>query len=380
MPRMAASARSDAARHPATFEWQDDVTERKRKAVIADIAAAAGVSTATVSRAINTPSMVRPELRERVQEALRLLGYVPHGAARALASRRTRSVGVLVPTLSTSIFARGVEALQNRLGEAGYSLLVANSQYDLDKELVETRALLERGVDGLVLVGNERVSETRSLLRQSGLPVVVTYVSEGADGLPAVGIDNYRCTYELTRYLFDLGHRQFGVVSSPFGSNDRIRARRQGILTCLEHRDAAIPQSGILEVPYTMESGREALRHLLRSHPAMTALVCTTDVLAIGAIAEAKDLGLDVPGDLSIAGFDDLEFASYLDPALTTVRVPTERIGEMAADLLLGLMQSRVVAPRSELEGELIIRRSTGTPRSGGELAPHLLEKGGARR
>lgn len=341
----------------------------KRRAVIADIAAAAGVSTATVSRAINTPWMVRPELRERVQEALRLLGYVPDGAARALASRRSRSVGVLVPTLSTSIFARGVEALQNRLAEAGYSLLVANSQYDLDKELIEARVLLERGVDGVVLVGNERVSEARALLRQSGLPIVVTYVCDGADGLPAIGIDNFRTNYDLTRYLFDLGHRRFGVVSSPFGANDRIRARRQGVLSCLDHRNAMPPSCALLEVPYTMESGRDALRRLVDACPEMTALICTTDVLAIGAIAEAKDLGISVPGDLSIAGFDDLEFASYLDPPLTTVHVPTEQIGHGAAELLLGLMQSRPVATRTELEGEVVIRRSTGAPRSGGVLA-----------
>ncbi|MFG1301581.1 substrate-binding domain-containing protein [Xanthobacter sp. V3C-3] len=346
------------------------MTEKKRKAVIADIAAAAGVSTATVSRAINTPAMVRPELRARVQEALRQLGYVPDGAARALASRRSRSVGVLVPTLSTSIFARGVEALQNRLAEAGYSLLVANSQYDLDKELMEARVLLERGVDGLVLVGNERVSEARALLRQSGLPIVVTYVSDGADGLPAVGIDNFRLAYDLTRYLVDLGHRRFGVISSPFAANDRIRARRQGILTCLDHRNAMPEASALLEVPYTMESGRQALRRVVEACPPMTALVCTTDVLAIGAIAEAKDLGLRVPEDLSIAGFDDLEFASYLDPPLTTVHVPTEQIGLRAAELLLGLMQSRPVESRTELEGELAIRRSTGAPRRSGELAP----------
>lgn len=346
------------------------MSDTKRKTVIADIAAAAGVSTATVSRVLNTPSMVRPELRGRVQEALRMLGYVPHGAARALASRRSRSVGVLVPTLGTSIFARGVEALQNRLGEAGYSLLVANSQYDLDKELAEVRGLLERGIDGLALVGNERVPETRTLLRQSGVPVVITYVSEGADGLPAVGIDNFRAMYELTRHLFDLGHRAFGIVSGPYAGNDRIRARRQGALTCLAHRDVPVPPQGMVDVPYRMESGREALRRLVATYPAVTALVCTTDVLAIGAIAEARDLGLRVPQDLSIAGFDDLEFASYLDPALTTVRVPTEEIGRHAADLLLELMRSGEAAMPMAFEGTVVIRRSTGAPRAGRPLAP----------
>ncbi|MFC7395637.1 LacI family DNA-binding transcriptional regulator [Chelatococcus sp. GCM10030263] len=350
------------------------MTDVKKKIVIADIAAAAGVSTATVSRVLNTPSIVRPELRERVQQALRTFGYVPHAAARALASRKTRSVGAIVPTLGTSIFARGVEALQNRLGEEGYGLLVANSQYDLERELFETRTLLERGIDGLVLVGNERVSEARALLRHYGIPVVVTYVSHAADDLPAIGLDGFQACYDLTRALIELGHRHFAVATSPFGTNDRIRARRHGMLTCLEQRGLRPPPDAVLEVPYTMEDGRRALRTLVARFPEITALVCTTDVLAIGAIAEAKVIGLDVPGDLSISGFDDLEFASYLDPPLTTVHVPAEEIGRLAAERLIGLIRGEEVAMSTDVPGRIVYRRSTAAPRAGG-LLTDILER-----
>lgn len=344
------------------------MSDPKKKAGIADIAVAAGVSTATVSRVLNTPSMVRPELRDRVQQALRQTGYVPHGAARALASRRTRSVGTVVPTLGTANFARGVEALQNRLGEKGYSLLVANSQYDLEKELWETRALLERGIDGLVLVGNERLSETRTLLRQYDIPVVVIYVGAAADDVPAVGMDNFQSSYELTRYLADLGHQQFGIVTSPFATNDRIRARRQGTLACLEHRGLRPSPDAIIEMPYTLGNGRLAMRALAESHPEITALICTTDVLALGAMAEARELGLSIPRDLSIVGFDDVEFASYVDPPLTTVHVPNEDIGRLAADRLFGLMNGKAVDMATDLPGPLVIRRSAAAPRSGGTL------------
>jgi len=336
----------------------------KKKIVIADIAAAAGVSTATVSRVLNTPSMVRPELRARVEQALRAFGYVPDAAARALASRKTRSVGAVVPTLGTSIFARGVEALQNRLGEAGYGLLVANSQYDLEREMFETRTLLERGIDGLVVVGNERLSEARALLRQYDIPVVVTYVCEAADGMPAIGLDNFQGGYDIAQILVEMGHQHFAVATSPFSSNDRIRARRHGILTCLEHRGLRPPPDAILEVPYTMEHGRKALRELMGQFPQITALICTTDVLAIGAIAEARALGLDVPRDLSIAGFDDLDFASYLDPSLTTVHVPTEEIGRLAADTLIAMIRREPVAMSTELPGRVVQRQSTAPPRS----------------
>lgn len=335
---------------------------------IADIAAAARVSSATVSRVLNNPGLVRAEVRERVQQALRTLGYVPHGAARALATKRTRSIGAVVPTLGTSIFARGVEALQNRLGEAGYVLLVANSQYDLEKELWETRILLERGIDGLVLVGNERLSETRTLLRQYGIPVVVTYVCETADSVPAIGVDNFQGTYDLTRYLIDLGHRDFCIVTSPVANNDRIRARREGVLTCLEHRGLRGQLHTVLELPYTMESGKNAVRTLIANAPEVTAVICLTDVIAIGAIAEARALGLNIPGDLSIAGFDDLEFASYLDPPLTTVHVPAEEIGRLAADKLVRLIAGTTVDMATNLAAILAVRQSTGAPRKTGAL------------
>jgi LacI family transcriptional regulator len=341
----------------------------KKKAGMADIAAAAGVSSATVSRVLNSPEMVRPELRERVQQALRTLGYVPHGVARALASKRTRSVGAIVPTLGTSIFARGVEALQNRLGEAGYGLLVANSQYDPEKELWETRTLLERGIDGLVLVGNERLSGARTLLRQYGIPVVATYVNEMADEVPAVGLDNYQGGYDLARHLIDLGHRNFAVVTSPAANNDRIRARKDGILSCLSHHGVSANQRLLFEMPYTMDSGKNAVRTLASAAADITALICTTDVIAIGAIAEAKALGLALPEDLSIAGFDDLEFASYLTPSLTTVHVPAEEIGRLAADRLIDLMNGTTVEMVTNLAASVVVRGSTGAPPKTGALA-----------
>jgi LacI family transcriptional regulator len=340
-----------------------------KRADIAAVAAAAGVSTATVSRVLNNPAIVRPALRERVQEALRALGYVPNAAARALASNRTRAIGAIVPTLGVSIFAQGVEAMQNALGEAGYGLLLANSQYDLEKEFVEIRTLVERGIDGLVLVGNERLPEARAFLRRAGVPCVVTYVAEAADDAPAVGIDNFRAAYDLAAHLVDLGHRAFAIVTSPSQTNDRIRARRRGLLQCLADRGVAgeIP---VLEVPYAMEGGREALRGIAADHPQTTAILCTTDVLAIGALAEARALGLAVPEHLSITGFDDLEFASSLSPALTSVHVPAGEIGETAARRLLGLIAGESVVSATDLGARLVLRDSTAPPRDVAGVPP----------
>lgn len=336
----------------------------RKKVSVADVAAAASVSIATVSRVLNTPELVTAELRERVLRASRTLGYVPHGAARALASNRTRSIGVVVPTLGAAVFARGVEALQNRLQEADYRLLVADSQYDFEKEYQEVRALVAHGVDGLVLVGNERLAATRTLLKQQGTPVVVTYVHESPEDHPAVGFNNFACAYEIARYMLGLGHRRFGVLSSPYANNDRVRARREGILRAIEDVGGGASLERAVTLDYAMEEGRRGLREIVALAPETTCILCTTDVIAIGAHAEAQRLGLRVPEDLSIGGHDGLDFTSFLNPSLTTVEVPADRIGTLAGERMLELLAGAPAAGQlTVLDAPLVVRQSTAPPR-----------------
>lgn len=176
------------------------------KATSEDVARAASVSPATISRVLNHPEIVRPELRDKVTRAISGLSYTRDSAARALKSGRMRTIGAIVPTLGLSIFAEGVEALQNRLSESGYTLFIANSQYDQRREFQETQSLIERGIDGLVLVGGSHSPELLTLLKQANVPVITTYVSKAQANIPAIGIDNLRATLEMTRYLLGLGH------------------------------------------------------------------------------------------------------------------------------------------------------------------------------
>lgn len=331
---------------------------RTNSVSIKDIAVAANVSIATVSRVLNQPHLVRPEVRERVQLSLRNLGYVPHAAARALASKRTRSVGVVVPTMTTANFAIGVEAMQNKLSEFGYALLIANSQYDLEKEFWEVKALVERGVDGLILVGNERISETRDFLSQHSTPCVVTYVDKTLDSMPAVGVDNYAGAYSIAQYVLDQGHSKIGIISSPSAFNDRIRARRDGILTCLSDYNFVERRTPVIERPYSIEGGQSAFEALMREHPDTTAIFATTDIMAFGAILAAREMGIAIPGQVSICGFDDIEFCRLTDPPLTTVRVPNVDIGERAAQILYRLVNGETVPKVTSLGAELIIRNS----------------------
>lgn len=339
------------------------------KVKLEDVARMAAVSPATVSRVLNHPEIVRQELREKVAKSIEKLSYTRDSAARALKSRRTFTIGAVVPTLGVSIFAEGVEALQNELSQHGYTLLIANSQYDARKELSEVRSLIERGVDGVVLVGDNHLPKVQALLNQRNTPFVTTYICHARGNMPAVGIDNARATYDLTRYLLGLGHRHFGVIANLPASNDRSRDRHEGILRALAEAGLDLPPSHVIRAVHSFAHGREGLRVLLNLNPLITAVVCTTDTLAIGALAEARTIGLRIPRDLSISGFDDIEIAAEYEPALTTVGIPVGDIGKLAACQLLAAIAGRETPPNAPLPHELIIRFSTGPARTSGAIS-----------
>lgn len=331
---------------------------------LGDVARRAGVSAASVSRVLNHPAMVSPHVRERVTRAMGELGYVRDGAARALASRRSFTIGNVVPTLGIGIFPVGVEALQRRLEESGYQLLVAASLYDDAKEARQVRALIERGVDGIALVGHRHAAETYELLRSRKLPYVNTYQFDGQNPHPCIGFDNRHGAYSLARYLLDLGHRAFGIITAAPGLNDRIAARLKGVTDCLAEHGIAMPPGRVAEVSQTIFDGRTATQALLAAFPDLTAIYCTTDTLAIGALAECRALGVRVPEDISVTGFSDLEIVSQLDPPLSTVHIPADRIGTRIADFLLERINGKAGPSKIELEADVVIRGSTGPARA----------------
>jgi LacI family transcriptional regulator len=334
-------------------------------ATLDDVARRAGVSAATVSRVINQPEKVSPEVRERVAQAMAELGYVRDGAARALASRQSLTIGTVVPTLGIGIFAAGIAALQRRLDEYGYQLLVAANDYDEAKEARQVRALIERGVDGIALVGQRHASEVYQLLRSRNLPYVNTYQFDGNSPHPCIGFDNRTGTFSLTRHLIELGHKRFGVITAPSSLNDRVAARLEGILDCLNDAGIAAAARHIVEVPaQTIIEGRSATRALLTTHPDLTAIYCTTDTLAIGALCECHVLGTRVPEDVSVAGYSDLEIVSQLDPPLSTVHIPVDQMGTGVADFLVARIGGKPGPMKIELETSVIIRRSTGPARA----------------
>jgi LacI family transcriptional regulator len=329
---------------------------------LGDVAREAGVSPATVSRVLNRPETVRGELREAVRRVVDRLGYLPHGAARALASRRSQTIGAIVPTLDNAIFARCLDALQRRLNAAGYVLLLATTEYERGREKTELQALLERGVDGIMLVGGDHDPALYTHLGAKGLPFVNTWVYDPAAGRPCIGFDNRGAARRLTNYLLDLGHRRFAMIAGITLHNDRAAERVAGVREALAARGLELRPERLVERPYTIAEGRGAMRMMLALPDPPTAVICGNDILAIGALAECLAARVAVPDHVSVTGFDDIELAAHLQPPLTTIRVPSAEMGRRAAEYLLDRLAERITPGIVQLPVELILRGTTAPP------------------
>ena len=332
------------------------------RVTLQDVASRAGVSTATVSRCLNNPEQVNEASRQRVEAAAAALSYVPHAAARALASRRSRLVGAVVPTAAHSIFGSFIHALEDTLCDHGYALLLAHSRFDTARELQQAEHLISRGVEGMVLVGARHSRRLYSRLSDGGIHHVNTWVYSADDSHPCIGFDNAATARGLTNYLVSLGHREFAMICGETRDNDRAARRVLGVRQALSDHGLSLPDERIIERPYEIREGRDAM-HMLMQRPAPpTAVICGNDVLAFGALFECRALGIGVPDEVSITGFDDLEVASELAPPLTTVRVPAVQMGHRAARYLLAGLAGEPAPHKACLEASLVVRGTTAAP------------------
>jgi LacI family transcriptional regulator len=283
-----------------------------RNVGLRDVARVAGVSTATVSRAMNNPEAVSEELRARIASVVDHLGWVPHGAARALATRRTGTIGAVFPTLTHGDFARAIQALQHELSNAGYTLLLACSEYNPKQEYEQVRKLIERGVDAIILVGEAHHSDVSNLIQKNDIPYVNTFVYNPDTHGTCVGPDNRKALYRLTKYLIDLGHRNFGVVAQTAENNDRAQARLDGIRDALAEKSIAIQPRHFAQGFWGINEGRQLFRRILETKPWPTAVICGNAYLSVGAVLESQAMGIRIPEDMSIVGYDDIEMMSEL--------------------------------------------------------------------
>lgn len=323
-----------------------------------DVAKEAGVSPATVSRSLNSPGLVNQKTLDRVRSAVERLGYTPHFGARFMAAKRTFTIGAIIPTMENAIFARGIQAFQENLRAKGYTLLVSSSAYDPTIEAEQIRALASRGADGILLIGYERDKAIYEFLQMRGIPTLLAWAYSDQSPHTAIGFDNRASMYQLCDKVLEMGHRKIAVISGIVPGNDRAKNRLQGIVDRLNAQGFDTEKLPVIQTPYEIENGANAFEQLMSGSEKPTVVMCGNDVLAVGAMQRAHEMGLDVPGDISITGFDDIELARIASPKLTTVHVPHRDMGRRAAEELIRMVETKVSGASHELQSELRIRES----------------------
>lgn len=330
-----------------------------------DVAKRAQVSTATVSRSLNTPDRVAKATRDKVNAAIAALDYSPNFGARALASKRTNTYGAIIPTMANAIFASGLQAFQEALAERGATLLVASSFYDHEIEEQQIRSMVARGADGLLLIGNSRSEAIYQFLEQQNIPIVLTWIFNAKSKYNMVGFDNRAASFELTQRAIGLGHRRFAFLSAVRHNNDRAAERVKGAQQALAAAGIDPNSMPILETPYSIEEAGDTFEQLVNLDSKPTIVMCGNDVQAVGALKKAREMGIDVPGDISITGFDDLEIASVVDPGITTVHVPHRQMGRRSAELLVS-GDAKTKPCQTRLATYLVERGSLAAPGQAG--------------
>ncbi|MGE0719467.1 MAG: LacI family DNA-binding transcriptional regulator, partial [Alphaproteobacteria bacterium] len=273
-------------------------------ATMAEVARRAGVSAMTVSRVFKAPGAVRPALRARVEDAARALGYVPNLLAGNLASSRSRMVAAVVPSLANSNFVGTVKGLADRLRSAGYQLLLADSGYDTAEEARAVEALLGRRPDGLVLTGTRHDPAVAAMLRASRVPTVETWELRGPFIDMAVGFSNYAAASALARLVASRGYRHVGYIDFPHADVPRFADRRRGVRAGLRGAGRDVPIVAQV-ADEGFDGGRLGLEALLAAEPRLDAVICATDVLAIGVIFECERRGVAVGTRMGVCGFGD---------------------------------------------------------------------------
>jgi LacI family transcriptional regulator len=334
------------------------------RATIRDIASAAGVSIATVSRVLNDRPDVAPETREAVMEVVRQHSFATNRSARALSGGRTGLVGMTTPMVHAAYFALVLSGASEALYEQDMRAIVCPTLHQHEREVTLLDRLVHGTTDGAIIQLPEESSEELKTLIDQGYPVVVVDPRLPLDeDIPCISAAHAAGARAATKHLLGLGHRRIGVITGPNGWV-ATEERRNGY-------HAALAAAGVLPDPrlevesnWQIDPGEEAAAKLLDLDSPPTAIFAFNDNAAIGALRAARKRGLRVPEDLSVVGFDDLEEAALVTPALTTVRQPLAEMGRLAVNLLLRLLdKQRVEALRIELATKLVLRESSGAPR-----------------
>ncbi|RYU44116.1 DNA-binding transcriptional regulator CytR [Aliivibrio finisterrensis] len=333
-------------------------------ATMKDVALSAGVSTATVSRALMTPEKVSLTTRKRVENAIIETGYSPTTLTRTLRRNESKTIVTIVPDICDPYFSDILRGIEDTAVENGYIVLVGDSSQQQKREHSFVNLVYTKQVDGMVLLGSD-LPFNASRQEQKNLPPLVMACEYAPElELPTVHIDNLTAAFEAVNYLTKLGHKRIAELSGPEDSA-LCQFRHQGYQQALRRAGITMNGAYIHYGDFSFEAGAKAISQLLSLSSPPSAVFCHNDIMAIGAIQKAKQMGFRVPQDISIMGFDDIEFSQYCEPSLTTISQPRYEIGRQSMLMLLELLKGHDVRSGSRLlESSLVIRESTAPPKN----------------
>ncbi|MDW6002701.1 DNA-binding transcriptional regulator CytR [Vibrio mangrovi] len=333
-------------------------------ATMKDVAQLAGVSTATVSRALMNPEKVSPSTRKRVEDAVLEAGYSPNSLARNLRRNESKTIVAIVPDICDPYFTEIIRGIEDAAVEHGYLVLLGDSGQQKKRESSFVNLVFTKQADGMLLLGTDLPFDA-SKSEQKNLPPMVMACEYAPElELPTVHIDNLTSAFEIVNYLTQMGHKRIGEIAGP-DSAALCHFRHQGYMQALRRAGITMNPAYYYKGDFSFEAGVKAIRQLLGLSDPPGAVFCHNDMMAIGAIQEAKRLGVRVPQDLSVVGFDDINFAQYCDPPLTTVSQPRYEIGRQAMLMMLEVLRGHDVRAGSRLlETKLVIRDSVAPPRA----------------
>jgi LacI family transcriptional regulator, gluconate utilization system Gnt-I transcriptional repressor len=356
--------RKAPTRKPLRKRKRNGETGAPRAARLEEVARMAGVSPITVSRALRNPGIVAEETRGRIARAVKKIGYVRNFNAGALASSKTTTIGIIVPTIMDIGFSETIHGFYDTLGEQEYQLLLGVSDYSEDEEERLVRDFLAHRAAGVILTGVSHGPEVRRLLTGMAVPTVEFWgLTQNPIDL-CIGFSNFDAAYAMTRHLVRLGYKKIAFVSPLIGSamrdNDRTRDRREGHRKALRDSGLGIDENLFASGRLDFQSGAAALVELIEKRPDIEAIFFGNDVMAAGALMECQKRGWQVPKKVAIAGFGDSDLSTVVQPALTTVRIPRHAMGERAAELLLERIAGNTQVPKIvDLGFDVIQREST---------------------
>ncbi len=333
---------------------QDNRTNEPNKIGVRALAAKTGLSVATISRVLNNHSGVKPETRRKVHQAINESGYIPNHAARSLATQRSKTIAAVVPTLAHSIFAEFLDALEKTLAQSHYSLAIATFQGDLAEEAKRAHAMLNIGIDGIILSGLKHDQALLERLTASKTATILSSIYESEHAFPCIGYDNAGLAEIAIQYLYQKGHRKIAILHGPTQQNDRTQRRIAGAFKA----QATLDKLTLLAYETTLncQGGSEAVNKAMCESP--DAILCLSDVLALGVLFELHRKGISVPDDISVMGFDDLDWAQYASPALTTISLPVKLMGHRCAEQLIAKLEQQQPIQSIKLDAQIIQRNS----------------------